>query len=526
MNQIPFMGPVTGSDTKSLVAGGPAIGQDTKVVDPFALLFAQLTNSDGELLVDSEMTDSFGQASSEATEQGGGTLPMLTVDDDVTAITPITSGGLVDPLADPDVALLASLNRDARVAVESLELTANSSAKTLTTPTDGWQKLVSELNTVVPLPSDGEVILTGDKSAANVAHSPADAKSTATIELLNAVGHEMSKRRSPVTLVTPVEQNQNPTGTTGVADAAAETALTAADKATRIAEAKSIFSSINDASDTAPRAETVTAPTIRQLVKDHDPNATVRVMDSRPGGAKSQEMLSGGSNDRITSRSAVASSGEVSSSNVVDTELNQGHSARSQTAEASLIKPQADGAGRPVAPALTSADSGMPAIGATESRTTAGTQPVAEPDPLPIRITLPEGAEQTLKQDGKTVLIRIEPEHLGPARLKLSLANDVVTARVTVESPQAKATLEQSLNDLQQQLNRAGVKVDSLDINLAHDGSQSGREFSQSQSRESAARNNLAERILGDDESAANEAAPASPINSDYITPDSVDVVA
>ena len=64
-------------------------------------------------------------------------------------------------------------------------------------------------------------------------------------------------------------------------------------------------------------------------------------------------------------------------------------------------------------------------------------------------------------------MIRIEPEHLGPARLNLSLHNDQLTARVIVESPAAKVAVENSLDQLTQQLSRVGIELDRLEVALS-----------------------------------------------------------
>jgi hypothetical protein len=84
-----------------------------------------------------------------------------------------------------------------------------------------------------------------------------------------------------------------------------------------------------------------------------------------------------------------------------------------------------------------------------------------------VRFTLPDKIDQALVPNGKSLSLQIHPEHLGPARLSLHWGTDGLTARVTVDSPLAQSAIERSLDRLQDQLVRAGVKVDSLEVALS-----------------------------------------------------------
>jgi flagellar hook-length control protein FliK len=59
--------------------------------------------------------------------------------------------------------------------------------------------------------------------------------------------------------------------------------------------------------------------------------------------------------------------------------------------------------------------------------------------------------------------------------LSLHWGTDGLTARVTVDSPLAQSAIERSLDRLQDQLVRAGVKVDSLEVALS--GGQTRGQF-------------------------------------------------
>jgi len=83
-----------------------------------------------------------------------------------------------------------------------------------------------------------------------------------------------------------------------------------------------------------------------------------------------------------------------------------------------------------------------------------------------IRLMLPNDLATNLRVNGRAVTIRIEPEHLGPARLSLSMVDDKLKARIVVESAPAKLALEQNLDSLLQELNKAGIEVDNIEITI------------------------------------------------------------
>ncbi len=88
--------------------------------------------------------------------------------------------------------------------------------------------------------------------------------------------------------------------------------------------------------------------------------------------------------------------------------------------------------------------------------------------PAPIaKMTLPQNLDKALRPGGQSVVIKIEPEQLGPARLHLSMQNNLLTARVTVDSVLAKTAVEFSLDQLTDQLSRAGIEVDRIEVSLS-----------------------------------------------------------
>ena len=89
-----------------------------------------------------------------------------------------------------------------------------------------------------------------------------------------------------------------------------------------------------------------------------------------------------------------------------------------------------------------------------------------------VKIILPENTKLSGSQQHQSIMIKFEPEHLGPARLDLHLKNDLFTARLTVDSPEAKSILENSLSNLREQLSKADIQIERIEINVRGETSQ------------------------------------------------------
>ena len=84
----------------------------------------------------------------------------------------------------------------------------------------------------------------------------------------------------------------------------------------------------------------------------------------------------------------------------------------------------------------------------------------------PVRFTLPENLNSLLRPNGEAVSLKIEPDHLGPARLYIEMKNGMLHARVTVESPAAHHAVESSLDNLVEQLQQQNIRVDRIEVTL------------------------------------------------------------
>ncbi len=91
-----------------------------------------------------------------------------------------------------------------------------------------------------------------------------------------------------------------------------------------------------------------------------------------------------------------------------------------------------------------------------------------------VRFTLPDQIKSSFKSNIQTLTLRIEPEHLGPARLTLMMHNNKLQARVIVNNYHAKVAVETSLNQLVDQLSKAHIEVDHIDVMVDGNAARNG----------------------------------------------------
>ncbi len=102
----------------------------------------------------------------------------------------------------------------------------------------------------------------------------------------------------------------------------------------------------------------------------------------------------------------------------------------------------------------------------------ATTTDVKKPVQQPVKVVLPEDLKSALKPSGREITLKIEPEHLGPAKLSLSLHDDGISARLVVNNTNAKSTLEGSLDKLMTQLEKADIKVQQIQVTVSGEAPQ------------------------------------------------------
>ncbi|GEM_PF-2226099 len=90
----------------------------------------------------------------------------------------------------------------------------------------------------------------------------------------------------------------------------------------------------------------------------------------------------------------------------------------------------------------------------------------------PVRFVVPSELNDGKNLDNRTVMIKMEPEHLGPVRMTLTTFHDGLSARLVVDTAAAKTAVESNLNQLMQQLDRQGIRVEAFQVSVG--GSQVG----------------------------------------------------
>jgi hypothetical protein len=91
----------------------------------------------------------------------------------------------------------------------------------------------------------------------------------------------------------------------------------------------------------------------------------------------------------------------------------------------------------------------------------------------PARFTLPDDIKTLMRPGGQAISIKIEPQHLGPARLYLSEHGDKIRARLVVDTAEAKQLVEGSLDRLTRQLAEADVPLESIEVSVSSNGPES-----------------------------------------------------
>jgi len=97
-----------------------------------------------------------------------------------------------------------------------------------------------------------------------------------------------------------------------------------------------------------------------------------------------------------------------------------------------------------------------------------------------VRFVLPPEVRETDLKQGRTIIIKMEPEHLGNVRLTLTSRHDSITGRLVVENSAARAVVETNLDKLYDQLARQGIRLDAFQVSLS--GEHAGNRFAHSRS--------------------------------------------
>ena len=132
-----------------------------------------------------------------------------------------------------------------------------------------------------------------------------------------------------------------------------------------------------------------------------------------------------------------------------------------------------------------------------------------------VKIILPENFKLSTNQKIQTIMIRIEPDHLGPARLELKMTDNLLSAKLIVETVEAKIILESSISQLKEKLASADIKVENLEINVrseSHNSHMSDKQQAPWQNQNALRQfNRLDENLLSNEPAAMSARTNLSP---------------
>lgn len=87
---------------------------------------------------------------------------------------------------------------------------------------------------------------------------------------------------------------------------------------------------------------------------------------------------------------------------------------------------------------------------------------------------LVEHAKVVVNNGGGEMEVNLKPEHLGKLQLKVSIENEVVTAKFVAESQQVKEIIESNLAQLKQNLEENGMRVDTIMVSVGNHHGETG----------------------------------------------------
>jgi flagellar hook-length control protein FliK len=102
-----------------------------------------------------------------------------------------------------------------------------------------------------------------------------------------------------------------------------------------------------------------------------------------------------------------------------------------------------------------------------------------------VQVTGPvhEIAEKISPDKAETIEIRLDPRELGSVEVKISSdSNGHVSAHISADNEQAGRILAQEIDQLREQLERAGLVIENLDVSVGHDKLAGSDNFEQNSS--------------------------------------------
>lgn len=124
----------------------------------------------------------------------------------------------------------------------------------------------------------------------------------------------------------------------------------------------------------------------------------------------------------------------------------------------------------------------QPTLSNTVSIETSGTTGANPANREELFAQLVEHAKVVVNNGGSEMEIHLRPEHLGKVQLKVSIENEVVTAKFVAESQQVKEIIESNLGQLKRDMQDSGMQVESIMVSVGQQ--QSSESFEQMANRQ------------------------------------------
>jgi flagellar hook-length control protein FliK len=105
------------------------------------------------------------------------------------------------------------------------------------------------------------------------------------------------------------------------------------------------------------------------------------------------------------------------------------------------------------------------------STTTRTSEPINKDD---LFAQIVEKAKVSLNHGNGEMEVNLKPDHLGKLHLKVSIENQLVTAKFVAESQQVKEIIETNLNQLRRNLQDNGIQVDQLMVSVGQNQNNGG----------------------------------------------------
>lgn len=120
---------------------------------------------------------------------------------------------------------------------------------------------------------------------------------------------------------------------------------------------------------------------------------------------------------------------------------------------------------------------GQPVPSSVSQIQASGSSEVASANKEELFSQIVEQAQVVINNGGSEMEVNLKPEHLGRLQLKVTIENEVVTAKFVAESQQVKEIIESNLGQLKRSLLENGMQVDTIMVSVGYQ--QSNESFDQ-----------------------------------------------